>query len=98
MSSPFVRAQPTQPPRPSLRAYQRPVGTSFLIHGGFAASTWLLGVTTNRLDYKDWVWPAAPVVNAWYQAVGIPVLRYGLPISVALKGLSWRQSLLVCLL
>jgi len=94
-SSPYLRTTPANAPRPSWRELQRPVGTSFLVHGGFAATAWALGTATNRLDYKDLVWPAAPVANAWYQAVGIPVLQYGLPLSVALRGLSWRQSLLL---
>jgi steroid 5-alpha reductase family enzyme len=94
-SSPYLRTIPADAPLPALRDFQRPVGTSFLVHGGFAATAWALGSATNRLDYKDLVWPAAPVANAWYQAVGIPVLQYGLPLSVALRGLSWRQGLLL---
>lgn len=94
-SSPYLRTIPADAPLPALRTFQRPVGTSFLIHGGFAATAWALGAATNRLDYKDLVWPAAPVANVWYQAVGIPVLNYGLPVSVALRGLSWRQGLLL---
>jgi hypothetical protein len=83
-------------PAVSLRAFQRPVGTAFLVHSGFAASAWALGLATDRMDYKDMAWAAGPVANAWYQAVGIPVLRYGLPVQTAIQGLTWRQSLLVC--
>jgi hypothetical protein len=85
-------------PAVSLRAFQRPVGTAFLVHSGFAASAWALGLATDRMDYKDMAWAAGPVANAWYQAVGIPVLRYGLPVQTAIQGLTWRQGLLVCYL
>jgi hypothetical protein len=95
-SSPFVQAIPRDAPWPSLRSYQRPVGTSFLVHGGFAAGAWAVSALSDRVDVKDQAWFAAPVANAWYQAVGIPVLQYGLPVTVALKGLGWRQTLLVC--
>jgi hypothetical protein len=79
----------------SLRALQRPVGTSFLVHGGVAGAAWAVGALTDRVDAKDIAWAAAPVFNAWYQAIAIPVLYHGLPLDVAIRGLSWRQALLV---
>ena len=73
----------------------RPVGTSFLLHTGLSVGAWAIGVATGRTDIKDCLWPSGMVVNAWFQAVGIPVIRYGLPVSVVLKEMPWRGKLLV---
>ncbi|EIN11908.1 DUF1295-domain-containing protein [Punctularia strigosozonata HHB-11173 SS5] len=95
MSSPYLATTPQNPGRISIRALQRPVGTSFLVHTGLSVGTWLIGASTDRADVKDILWPTGMVADAWYQAIGIPVLRYGLPLSIALKGLTYRQALLL---
>ncbi|KDQ55807.1 hypothetical protein JAAARDRAFT_37230 [Jaapia argillacea MUCL 33604] len=65
------------------------------MHTGLSLGAWVVGATTDRMDVKDCLWPSGMVANAWYQAVGIPVIWYNIPIDVVLKELPWRQSLLL---
>ncbi|TFK53548.1 DUF1295-domain-containing protein [Heliocybe sulcata] len=85
------------PPRPTWQSFTRPVATSFLLHSGLSIGTHALAaVTTNyRLDSKDVIWPGAMLVDAWYQAVGYPVIWEGRAFGDVLAGFSWRERLIL---
>jgi len=68
---------------------------SFGLHSGLAIIAYAAARSADRLEYKDWLWPAAPVANAWWSAVGIPVVYYGASASDALGSLTWDEKLLL---
>jgi hypothetical protein len=61
MSSPYIAATPRYPEPLDIWSLQRPVGTSFLVHTGLSVGTWLIGVSTDRADAKDVLWPTGMV-------------------------------------
>ena len=67
---------------------------SSALHSSLALAAYAAGRATNRVEAKDWLWPAAPVLNAWWTAVGRRVYN-GLPLSRALISLSRPERLLL---
>ncbi|KAI1467709.1 DUF1295-domain-containing protein [Daldinia caldariorum] len=74
---------------------QHAVLPSFGLHTGLSLVTYGLARYTDRVEVKDWLWPSAQVANAWWSAIGIPVVYEGLPVSTAWSALSYDQKLLL---
>jgi steroid 5-alpha reductase family enzyme len=68
---------------------------SFALNSSLAIIAWGIGRSTNRVDAKDIIWPAAPVLNVWWSAIGRRVVLDGRSFPQALKVLSWPERLLV---
>jgi steroid 5-alpha reductase family enzyme len=71
------------------------IGPSLALHSSLAVAAWGAGRYLDRVDAKDWLWPSAPVINAWWSAVGRRIFFDGLPIATAFKILSWPERLLL---
>ncbi|KIN04994.1 hypothetical protein OIDMADRAFT_101845 [Oidiodendron maius Zn] len=50
---------------------------------------------TNRVDGKDWLWPAGQVINAWTSAVGTKILCHHEDVWKALSDLSYAHKLIL---
>jgi steroid 5-alpha reductase family enzyme len=65
------------------------------LHSGMSIIAYAAARTTNRLEVKDYLWPSAQVLNAWWGAVGVPVIYHSVPIATALSSLTYTQKLLL---
>lgn len=74
---------------------QATVLPSFGLHTGLGAIAYGIGRYTDRAEAKDWLWPSGQVANAWWSAIGVPVVYGGLSISSAWAALSYDQKLLL---
>ncbi|KAH8673523.1 hypothetical protein BX600DRAFT_206965 [Xylariales sp. PMI_506] len=67
---------------------------SLSLHGSLAVLAYGIGRATDSVEAKDWLWPAAPIANAWWSAVGRKLQR-GLTLHQALTVLSRPERLLL---
>jgi len=67
---------------------------SLSLHGSLAILAYGVGRATDSVEAKDWLWPAAPLVNAWWSAVGRKLHR-GLTLRQSLSLLSRPERLLL---
>jgi len=68
---------------------------SVALHGGLSLIAYGLGRVNNNVQTKDYVWAAAPVINAWWGAVGRRVVQRGIPVTQALGVLSRPERLIL---
>jgi steroid 5-alpha reductase family enzyme len=79
----------------TLGLLQHTVLPSFGLHAGLGAIAYGVGRFTDRAEVKDYLWPSGQVANAWWSAIGIPVVYGGLSVSAAWSALSYDQKLLL---
>lgn len=68
---------------------------SMALHGGLSVIAYAFGRANDRVQTKDYVWSLAPVINAWYGAVGRRVIQRGIPLTRALGVLSRPERLIL---
>ncbi|RYP57200.1 hypothetical protein DL769_009638 [Monosporascus sp. CRB-8-3] len=68
---------------------------SFGLHAGLSTITYGIARYADRAEAKDWLWPSAPVVNAWWSAVGTRVVYDGLSLSQAWSTLAYPEKILL---
>lgn len=64
-------------------------------HTGLSVVAYTASRVANRVDGKDWLWPAGQVANAWWSAVGTRVVYDGIPIGTALSSLVYPDKVLL---
>lgn len=64
-------------------------------HSGVAITAYAASRVANRVDGKDWVWPAGQVANAWWSAVGTRVVYDGVSLGTALSSLVYPDKVLL---
>ncbi|KAI0149028.1 hypothetical protein BJ166DRAFT_55222 [Pestalotiopsis sp. NC0098] len=74
---------------------QNTVLPSFGLHAGLGAVAYGLGRYTDRAEAKDYLWPSGQVANAWWSAIGVPVVYGGMSVSAAWAALNYDQKLLL---
>ncbi|KAI6091295.1 DUF1295-domain-containing protein [Hypoxylon rubiginosum] len=79
----------------TLGLIQHAILPSFGFHSGLSVIAYSIGRYTNKVDSKDWLWPSGQVANAWWSAIGIPVVYQGSSLSAAWNALSYSQKLLL---
>ncbi|KAI1859884.1 uncharacterized protein JN550_011803 [Neoarthrinium moseri] len=79
----------------TLGLLQHAVLPSFGLHAGLGAIAYGIGRYTDRAEAKDYLWPSGQVVNAWWSAIGVPVVYGGLSVSAAWADLTYDQKLLL---
>ncbi|KAI1854965.1 hypothetical protein JX265_002603 [Neoarthrinium moseri] len=67
---------------------------SLTLHAPLALVAYGIGRATDSVEAKDWLWPTAPIANAWWSAVGRKVRR-GLTFGQAMSLLSRPERLLL---
>lgn len=75
--------------------FQSTILPSIGFHSGLAITAYLASRATDRVDGKDFLWPTAPVLNAWWSAVGLKVLNNNLSLSAAWDTVSYPERLLL---
>lgn len=68
---------------------------SLALHGGLSVVAYGLGRLNNNVQTKDYLWGVAPVINAWWGAVGRRVVQRGIPVTQALGALSRPERLIL---
>ncbi|KAI1415511.1 DUF1295-domain-containing protein [Hypoxylon sp. FL1857] len=74
---------------------QHAVLPSFGFHSGLSIIAYGVGRYTDTVEAKDWLWPSGQVANAWWSAIGAPVVYEGLSLPAAWDALSYNQKLLL---
>lgn len=65
------------------------------LHSGLAVVAYTASRVANRVDGKDWLWPAGQVANAWWSAVGARVVYGGLSLGTAFSSLVYPDKVLL---
>ena len=68
---------------------------SFGLYSSLSLATYLTAEATNRVELKDWLWPSAQVLNAWWSAVGQQMYNDNLPFSTVWDALPWTERVLL---
>lgn len=68
---------------------------SLALHGGLSVVAYGLGRLNNNVQTKDYLWGVAPVINAWWGAIGRRVVQRGIPVTQALGALSRPERLIL---
>ncbi|KAF2404556.1 DUF1295 domain protein [Trichodelitschia bisporula] len=68
---------------------------SFGIQSGLSLITYIAARASDRVELKDWLWPAGQVVDVWWSAVGHRMAKNGMPFTRALGTLTWNERLLL---
>lgn len=64
-------------------------------HSGLAVVAYTASRVANRVDGKDWLWPAGQVANAWWSAVGSRVVYDGISVGAAFSSLVYPDKVLL---
>lgn len=64
-------------------------------HSGLTVVAYTASRVANRVDGKDWLWPAGQVANAWWSAVGARVVYGGLSLGTAFSTLVYPDKVLL---
>ncbi|KAJ5424561.1 Protein of unknown function DUF1295, partial [Penicillium cf. griseofulvum] len=70
---------------------------SFCLYSSLSLATYIAAEATDRVELKDWLWPSAQVLNAWWTAIGQPMCKHGISFGAAYAALPWtKRVLLTC--
>ncbi|BDD64391.1 hypothetical protein MPDQ_001658 [Monascus purpureus] len=65
------------------------------LNTSLSALSYLLSLSTNRVEIKDCFWGGNQVVNVWWTALGKPICQSNLTVAKAWNNLSWTEKLLL---
>ncbi|CAN8096480.1 unnamed protein product [Discula destructiva] len=65
------------------------------LHSGLAVAAYTASRVANRVDGKDWLWPSGQVINAWWSAVGHPIVYGGVSLGTAFSSLAYPDKVLL---
>jgi steroid 5-alpha reductase family enzyme len=68
---------------------------SFGLQSGLSILAYGASSMTNRVDGKDWAWPAGQVIQAWWSAVGARVACDKVDVSTAYSALDYPHKLVL---
>ncbi|KAJ5395010.1 uncharacterized protein N7487_009313 [Penicillium crustosum] len=68
---------------------------SFGLYSSLSLATYIAAKATNRVELKDWLWPSAQVLNAWWTAVGQPMCTHDISFRTACEALPWTKRVLL---
>lgn len=93
---------PRPEPRPSVRMNTGDVGIlkctllpSLTLNTGLSLVSYAAARATDRVEVKDYNWPASQVVNAWWSAIGRHMYHDHMPFTTAWNILPWTEKLLL---
>lgn len=64
-------------------------------HGGLAITAYTASRIANRVDGKDYLWPAGQVANAWWSAIGTRVIYDNVPLTTGFSSLVYPEKVLL---
>lgn len=65
------------------------------LHSGLTIVAYTASRVANRVDGKDWLWPAGQVANAWWTAIGSRVVYDGISVGTAFSSLVYPDKVLL---
>ena len=65
------------------------------LNSSLALGAWAIGRATNRVEAKDYLWPASQIVNVWWASFGRKIITNGAPVGRTLSNLSWPEGLIL---
>jgi steroid 5-alpha reductase family enzyme len=68
---------------------------SFALYSSLSLATYIAADATDRVELKDWLWPSAQVLNAWWTAIGQPMTKHGISFGTAYAALPWTKRVLL---
>ncbi|OQD88933.1 hypothetical protein PENANT_c003G02343 [Penicillium antarcticum] len=68
---------------------------SFSLYSSLSLATYIAAETTDRVELKDWLWPSAQVINAWWSAIGQPMYDQGISFNACWDSLPWTEKVLL---
>ncbi|KAJ5520944.1 hypothetical protein N7463_001397 [Penicillium fimorum] len=68
---------------------------SFGLYSSLSLATYIAAEATDRVELKNWLWPSAQVLNAWWTAIGQPMSKHGISFGTACGALSWTEKVLL---
>jgi steroid 5-alpha reductase family enzyme len=68
---------------------------SFALHSGLSAASYIVARATDIVEIKDWMWPLAPVINAWWSSVGRAICYSDISLGTVWESFSWSEKLLL---
>jgi steroid 5-alpha reductase family enzyme len=68
---------------------------SFGLYSSLSLATYIAAKATDRVELKDWLWPSAQVLNAWWSAIGQPMYDEGISFSACWDALPWTEKVLL---
>ncbi|KAJ5971395.1 uncharacterized protein N7479_001313 [Penicillium vulpinum] len=68
---------------------------SFGLYSSLSLATYIAAEATNRVELKDWLWPTAQVLNAWWTAIGQPMCKHDISFRAAYESLTWTEKVLL---
>lgn len=93
---------PRPEPRPSVRMNAGDVGIlkstllpSLTLNTGLSLVSYAAARATDRVEIKDYNWPASQVANAWWSAIGRHMYHDRMPFTTAWNILPWTEKLLL---
>jgi len=87
---PHNRAQPG-----TVGLLESTILPSFGIQAGLSLIAYGVARSTDRVEYKDFLWPSGQVLNVWWSSIGRRMYYEGIPLTRAVSSLSWSEKLLV---
>ncbi|KAJ5766130.1 uncharacterized protein N7511_003746 [Penicillium nucicola] len=97
LSSPSLRSV-----RPNMTMSPGDVGIlkstilpSFGLYSSLSLATYIAAEATDRVELKDWLWPSAQVVNAWWSAIGQPMYDQGISFTESWDVLPWTEKVIL---
>jgi len=92
----FERSPPAQRVNATaVGLLQHAVLPAFGFHTGLSVVAYGLSRYADRIEGKDWLWPAGMTANAWWSAIGSRVYHEGLTIPEAWADLGYTEMLLL---
>ncbi|KAJ5781206.1 hypothetical protein N7457_006366 [Penicillium paradoxum] len=68
---------------------------SFGLYSTLSLATYVAAEATDRVELKDWLWPSAQVLNAWWSAIGQPMCKDNISLGTAWDALPWTERVLL---
>lgn len=97
-----IHGGPRSEPRSSVRMNAGDVGIlkctllpSLTLNTGLSLISYAAARATDRVEIKDYNWPASQVANAWWSAVGRHMYHDRMPFTSAWNILPWTEKLLL---
>lgn len=65
------------------------------LYSTLSLATYVAAEATDRVELKDWLWPSAQVLNAWWTAIGQPMCKDNISLGTAWDALPWTERVLL---
>lgn len=68
---------------------------TFGLYSSLSIATYAAAKATDRVELKDWLWPSAQVLSAWWSAIGQPMYNHEVSFGTVWDALPWTEKVLL---